>query len=246
VGAPIPYYAMSAQRYMHEYGVTAEAIAEVPVRLRVHAADHPLAQFRKPLTVEEVLSSPVLSPPIHLPEAASVSTGAAAAVVTRASRARETHRVRIAGWGEFHDPSHFISPSAPLTRFVSMERAAADAFAEAGMMPGDVDVAEIYGVFAATELVAYESLGFFEKGEAARAVAEGRTTWGGDVVMNPTGGRLSLGHPAGATPLYEVAEIVRQLRAKAWGRQVEGAGVGLAQAEHGMMNGAAVVILERS
>jgi acetyl-CoA acetyltransferase len=118
------------------------------------------------------------------------------------------------------------------------------AFAEAGRSPAEVDVAEVYGVFGATELILYEDLGFCEKGKASQFLADGRSTHGGDLVINPTGGRMSLGHPAGATPLYEVAEVVRQLRGDALGTQVQGARVGLVHAEHGMMNGSVVCIFE--
>lgn len=244
VGAPVPLYAMSAQRYMHEFGWAPEDVARVAVTLRGHAAGHPWAQFRTPLTVEDVLASPVISPPIHLQESSSVSSGACALVLARAEDARPGRRVRLKGWGEHHHPSHFLPVDAPLTRFEALEVAGRRAFEDAGVRPADIDVAEVYGVFAATELIAYEDLGFFPKGRAPAAVAEGRTTFGGDVVLNPSGGRLSLGHPAGATPLYEVAEIALQLRGEAKGRQAPNARLGLAQAEHGVLNGAAAVILE--
>jgi acetyl-CoA acetyltransferase len=107
-----------------------------------------------------------------------------------------------------------------------------------------VDVAEVYGVFAATELMLYEDLGFFDKGKAADAVRDGETRLDGKIPMNPSGGRLSLGHPPGATPMYEFVEIVRQLRGEAGERQVKSPGVGLIQAEHGMLNGAVVMLLE--
>ncbi len=248
LGTPIPVYAMSAQRYMHEHGVAEEAIALASVRLREHAADHPWAQFRDPLTVDDVLSSKTLSPPIRLMQAAGISTGACAVVVTREEVAREAGAwaVAVTGWGEHHDPAHFIPRRGSLTRFPSVEKAGAAAFAEAGRTVGDVDVAEVYGVFGATELMLYEGLGFCDHGTGAAFVADGRSTWGGDVVINPTGGRLSLGHPAGATPLYEVAEVVRQLRGDASGRQVDGASLGLVHAEHGMMNGSIVMLLERA
>ena len=238
LGTPIPIYAMSAQRYQHEYGATDEDLARVSVRLRGHASEHPLAQFRKPITVEEVLSSRLLSPPIRLLQAAGISSGACAVVVSRGQG------VPITGYGEYHDPSHFIPRDAPLTRFVSVVEAASEAFSQAGRRPEQVDVAEIYGVFAATELMLYEDLGFCEKGEGAAFANGGHTTWGGDLVVNPTGGRISFGHPAGATPIYELIEVVRQLRGDAPGRQVPGARVGLVHAEHGMMNGSVVMLLE--
>ena len=108
----------------------------------------------------------------------------------------------------------------------------------------DIDVAEIYGAFAASELMTYEAMGFFETGEAPAAVARGETALGGRIPINTSGGRLSLGHPPQATPLLEVQEICQQLTGGAGDRQVQGANVGLVQAEHGVMNGSAVAVLE--
>ncbi len=246
-GTPIPIYAMSHQRYAHRYGLSPAEIAQVSVVLRSHAADHPLAQFRDPITVDEVLNSKFLAPPIRLLQAAGISAGACAVVVTRGDLpATNSDRPAVAlnGYGEHHHPSHFVPRNGSLTTFESVVRAGQQALGEAGKTPADVDVAEVYGVFGATELILYEDLGFCPKGQAAAFVAEGQSTWGGKVVLNPSGGRLSFGHPAGATPLYQLVEVVRQLRGDAPGRQVEGARTGLVHAEHGMMNGSVVLALE--
>jgi len=246
-GAPVPIYAMSHQRYLHEHGLTEADVAEISVRLRAHASEHPLAQFRKPITVEDVLASPYVSPPIRLLQAAGISTGVAVAVITRADTARSTGRpvVVVKGYGEHHHPSHFAPRRGVLTSFPAVRAAAAQALDEAGVRASDIDVAEIYGVFGATECIVYEDVGFCEPGGAVPFVREGRSTVGGQVVINPTGGRISFGHPAGATPLYEVAEIVRQLRGEAPGIQVD-AQLGLVQAEHGMNNGVVVMVMERA
>lgn len=247
VGAPIPLYAMSTQRYMHEYKVSAEEVAEVPVVLRDNASKNPDALYRDPITRDEVLASPMLSPPIHLLECSPFCYGAVTAVLASPEAAGDagSDPIWITGMGEAHHPSHFIPQRASITTFESLVKAGKACFEDAGRSPADVDVAEVYGVFAATELMIYEDLGFFEKGKAARAVMDGKTRLDGEVAMNPTGGRLSLGHPAGATPLYELAEVVRQLRGQAGERQVKDASVGLVQSEHGMLNGAVVMLLER-
>jgi len=247
VGAPIPLYAMSTQRYMHEYGVSAEEIAKVAVVLRDNASKNPDALYRNPVTVEEVLASPELSPPIHLLECSPFCFGAAVAVVASEEVAKDAKKdpVWITGIGESHHPSHFIPQWGSITSFESATKASDACFADAGRTRADVDVAEVYGVFAATELMIYEDLGFFEKGKAAGAVADGKTALDGEVAMNPSGGRLSLGHPAGATPLYELVEVTRQLRGEAGDRQVKDAEVGLIQSEHGMLNGAVVMLLEK-
>jgi acetyl-CoA acetyltransferase len=247
LAAPIPLYAMSAQRYMHEYGVSAQEIAQVPVVLRENAMKNPDAMFREPITRDEVLASHMISPPIHLLECSAFCFGAAAIVLASPEAAGETGKtpVWITGIGEAHHPSHFIPQWASITTFESVVKAGKACFEDAGRSPSDVDVAEIYGVFAATELMLYEDLGFFEKGKAAHAVLDGKTSPGGEIPINPSGGRLSLGHPPGATPLYELVEVVRQLRGDASERQVSGPEVGLIQSEHGMLNGAMVMLLER-
>jgi acetyl-CoA acetyltransferase len=247
VGAPIPLYAMSTQRYMHEYGVDAETIANVPVVLRENASKNPDALYRKPTSVEEVLASPMPSPPIHLLECSPFCYGAVAAVLASPDAAKDAKKdpVWITGMGESHHPSHFIPQRGSITTFESAVKAGKACLDDAGRKIEDVDVAEVYGVFAATELMIYEDLGFFDKGKAGDAVKDGKTALDGEVAMNPSGGRLSLGHPAGATPLYELCEVVRQLRGEAGDRQVKDANVGLIQAEHGMLNGAVVMLLEQ-
>ena len=110
----------------------------------------------------------------------------------------------------------------------------------------DVDVAEVYGVFSGTELMILEDLGFFEKGRAARAFREGKTALDGEVAVDSSGGRLSLGHPPSATPMMELVEVVEQLRGEAGERQVKDARVGLVHADHGMLNGSIILILEKS
>ncbi len=241
--SPMPYYAMSIQRYMHEFDVAPVDIARLPVLLRENAAKNPKAQYKDPITVEDVLSSKMLCPPIHLLESCPVSHGAGAVVLARASDVKE-RGVLVIGYGEAHDDSHFIPATKDLSRFPAVELSSLEACRAAGISPDDVDVAEVYGAFAGVELMCYEELGFFERGQALAALAQGKTAIGGDVAINTSGGRLSLGHAPYATPLFEIYEITTQLRGEAGDRQVNGAKIGLVHAEHGMINGSAVMILE--
>jgi len=246
--SPLQYYAMCQQRYMFETGVTAEQVASLPVVLRDNASRNPRAVYREPITVEEVLASPMLSPPIHLLESCPMSAGGAAVVLAseeRAGQVRDEVTV-LTGYGEAHDDSHFMPALGDMSRFPSVERSASEAFESAGVKPADIDVAEVYGAFAGAELMCYEELGFFGRGEAPAAVESGRTRAGGDVAINTSGGRLSLGHPAFATALLEIFEVVTQLRGEAGERQVPDTGRGLVHAEHGMVNGSIVLIIERS
>jgi len=244
--SPMAHYAMCIQRYMLECGVEAEQIAALPVVLRENASKNPRAMFAEQISVEDVLSSKMLSPPVHLLESCPMSHGAAAVVLTSEENASETceRPVVLTGYGEAHDDSHFIPSSGDMSRFPSVQRSAREAYEAALIGSSDVDVAEVYGVFAGVELMCYEELGFFERGQAPAAVEKGRTRAGGDVAINTSGGRLSLGHAPYATPLFEVFEVVSQLRGEAGDRQVPGARVGLVQAEHGMINGSIVFVLE--
>ncbi len=245
IGTPVPFYALSSQRYMHEYGVTPEDAAELAVLLRENACKNPNAQFRKPITKEDVLTSRMISPPLRLLDCTTFSTGAAACVLAAENIRGKKPHVDIRGFGEFHHASNFIPPQASITTFESVRRASAEAYGAAGIKPGDIDVAEVYDVFTYTELMVYEDLGFFEKGTAARHVRDGETRIDGRLPINPSGGRLSMGHPAGATPMLEFAEVLWQLRGEAGDRQVKAPGLGLVHAEHGMLNGGIVIIMER-
>lgn len=246
LGGPLPYYAMSTQRYMYEYGVTAEQIAKLPVILRKNASKNQNAHFREEITVEDVLSSRIVSPPIHFLECCPWSEGAAAIVLASEERAKKLSKkpVYITGIGEYHDSSHFASYQKDLSSFISVEKAAQIAYHNAKRKAEEIDLAEVYGVFAGTSMMIYEGLGFFKKGEAAKAVGKGSTEINGEIPIDPSGGRLSFGHPAYATPLLEAIEIVFQLREDAGDRQVKGANIGLVHAEHGMLNGSVVIILE--
>ncbi|UCD84534.1 MAG: thiolase family protein [Deltaproteobacteria bacterium] len=247
IGAPIPYYAMSTQRYLYEQKLTEEDLAEVSVRLRENASRNPRALYQKPISVEEVMASPYLSPPIKLLDCSPFASGAAACVLVSPEVAKDLKEepIYITGIGEHHHPSHFIPLKDSLTESIAIREAGAEAFASAGIKPADVDVAEVYGVFSGTELMILEDLDFFKKGKAALAFKEGKTALDGEVAVDPSGGRLSLGHPPSATPMMELVEIVEQLRGEAGERQVKNARVGLVHAEHGMLNGSIVLILEK-
>ena len=249
LGAPIPYYAMAAQRYMHETGATPEDLAWAAVRLREHANKNPKAMFyEKKLTVEDVLGAKYLAPPLHLTDCSQFVSGAGAVVVTSVDTAKKRGKpfAKLRAWGQAHHPSAFSNSAASITKYPAVERAAGKAFELAGLKPQDIDVAEVYGVFSSTELLLCEGIGFCARGKAGKDFQSGRLTYGGDIVVDPSGGRLSLGHPACATPLLETFEIYKQLVGAADARQVKDAQLGLVHAEHGMLNGAAIAIWERS
>ncbi|HWH44457.1 MAG TPA: thiolase family protein [Thermoleophilaceae bacterium] len=247
VVAALPCYALAAQRYMYDHGLESEVIAELPVLLRANARANPRAELRDPISVADVLGSRVVSPPIHKLEAAPWSDGAAALVVCSAefARRRGLDGAALTGWGERHDDANFIPLGKDLTRYPWIGAATDEALSNAGRTRDNLDVLEVYGAFAHAELMTYEAMGLFEPGRAAASVIAGDTATDGALPINPSGGRLSLGHPPQATPLLMVGEILEQLRGECEERQVANAEIGLVQAEHGMMNGATVAILER-
>ncbi len=245
IGTPLPLYAMSSQRYMHEYGVSEEDAAHLAVLLRENASKNPLALFRDKITVDTVMKSRMISPPLKLFDCSTLATSAACCILGSEEIRAKKPPVFITGLGEFHHNSSFVPLSEGLTSFISVKKAGEEAFRTAGIKPEDVDVAEVYGVFSFTELIIYEDLGFFKRGESARAVKDRVTAIDGELPINPSGGRLSLGHPAGCTPMLELVEITRQLRGECGERQVKSPVTGLVHAEHGMLNGSTVLILQK-
>jgi benzoylsuccinyl-CoA thiolase BbsB subunit len=222
-------YALRAKRYMEEYGVTPEQLAKVVVKSRKHAALNPIAQFRKEVTIEEVLNSPMIADPLTRTQCCPIGDAAAAAVLCSedlVNKLATKKPVKVLGCvaqsGKYSDPQKLVcDPSENVTRTSKL------AYEMAGLGPEDIDVAEIHDAFSIAEMLVYEALGFCEKGAGVRLIEEERTSLGGDIVVNPSGGLLSRGHPVGATGLLQVAEIVWHLRGEAGARQVEGAKVGL-------------------
>lgn len=245
--SPLPMYGMVIQRYMQDCGVSEEEIANLCVVLRENALKNPHAMTygKGPLTVEKVMKSRYIAPPIKLLETAQMADACACLILCSEEKAKQFKKpIFITGYGEHHDSSHIVHRRGTLTEFPAIVNSCKKALKQAGRKLEDVDVAEIYGAFSGSELITYEDLGFFKKGEAGKAVWKGLTKIGGQIPINPSGGRLSLGHPPFVTPLLEIAEIVWQLRGEAGERQVKGAKIGLAQAEHGVLDGSAVAILE--
>jgi acetyl-CoA acetyltransferase len=222
-------YAMRAKRYMGEYGVTVEQLAKVVVKSRKHATLNPIAQYRKEMTIEEVLNSPMIADPLTRNQCCPVGDASAAAVLCSGELVNELATkkpIKVLGCaaqsGKYTSPEKLTcDPSEHIVRTSGM------AYEMAGLGPEDMDVAEIHDAFSIAEMIVYESLGFCEKGSGIRLIEEERTSLGGDIVVNPSGGLLSRGHPVGATGLLQTAEIVWQLRGEAEARQVQDAKVGI-------------------
>jgi acetyl-CoA acetyltransferase len=246
------YFALRAQRLMRESGVTKEQLAQVVVKNRAHGVENPNAMFRGEVTAEQVLGSRVVCEPLHLWMLCSPNEGAAAVVLGAAPSNGVGSRVTLeAAALRSHLSGSVLSEGTPLSGLSDDDNidppttlAARDAYEEAGLGPGDLDVVECQDTDAARELLSYEELGLCPKGDAGKWIAEGVTLIGGHLPVNPSGGLLSKGEPLGASALGQVVELVAQLSGAVGSRQVEGARVALGHTV-GRGANASVVILRR-
>ncbi len=231
-----PCFALAAQKHMARYGTTEEQLARVGVKNHTHAARNPTAHFQKGATLEQVLGSRMIAAPLRLFMCSPITDGAAAVILASEERARDltTKPVWIMGTGQALDGFTLSSLPEDYAHWPAMQRAAASAYGMAGIAPKDVDLAEVHDCFAIAEVIAYEELGFCEKGEGGRFVEKGRADYGGDVVVNPRGGLMGCGHPLGATGVAQAAEVFVQLRDEAGPRQVPAARIGLTHNNSGM------------
>ncbi len=232
---------------MERYGTPLSTFAKVRAKASRHAAHNPLALLRKVVDADEVLASPALWPGVMTRLMACPPTcGAAAAVVVSDAFARKhdlASNVRILAQAMATDrPDTFDTRSMIDLVGARMSRSAArQVYEAAGVGPDDVDVCELHDCFAQNEVVTYEALGFCPEGGAQKFVDDGDNTYGGKVVVNPSGGLLSKGHPLGATGLAQCYELTRQLRGDAGATQVPGARLAL---QHNIgLGGACVVTL---
>lgn len=236
----------AGREYRAKYGTRAETFAQISVKARRHAQNNPRALFRTPLTLDEVLQSPMVFDPLTRFQCCPPTCGAAAAVVASEAfvkRHGASRPIRIVAQALTTDPPTAFEPASMIHMVgYDMTRAAARRVYEAAAVaPEDIDVVELHDCFTSNELLSYEALGLCPEGEAERFIVDGQNTYGGQVVTNPSGGLLSKGHPLGATGLAQCTELVEQLRGVAGPRQVEGARLAL---QHNIgLGGACVVTL---
>ena len=244
---PISWYAMDAVRYMHEFGATRAELASVAVKDRRHASLNPIAQFKKPLTLEEVLAARPIVEPLGLYEVPPRSDGAVCLVVCAEDVAKAMGRsyALVRGRGFFHEGAHQIN-EAPndMTAFVAAQGAAAAAYRSAGITAADLDLAELYAPCTIVQVLAGEALGLTPRGKGAAQAAAGETSLGGRIPICTSGGCLSRGHPAYATGLLTIYELWEQLTNRAGERQARNARLGAGSCELGNYNAALVHVLE--
>jgi acetyl-CoA C-acetyltransferase len=242
-------YAMCAMRHMYQYGTTSEQLAWIKVAASHHAQHNPHAMLRNVVTVEDVVNSPMIADPLHRLDCCVISDGGGAIIVASPEVARSLKRpkVKIIGAGEA--PKHQMAGHVDLTYSGAVWSGPA-AFAEAGVKPADIKYASIYDSFTITVLMQIEDLGFCEKGQGGRFVADGNLISGtGKLPFNTDGGGLCNNHPANRGGLTKVVETVRQLRGEAHPAvQVKNCDLAIAHGTGGSLgtrHGAATVIMER-
>jgi acetyl-CoA acetyltransferase len=261
LGATNPtYFALYARRRMELFGATPQDFAAVKVKNARHGLSNPNARYRKEVTTEEVMASPVVADPLRLLDICATSDGGAALVLTSMDFARR-HRGRADGLVSVAavstvtprfpngviDMPDFATQSAAAVAHVGAtfrDSIAAAAYEEAGLGPEDLDLAEVYDLSTALELDWYENIGLCKEGEAERLIRDGDTAVGGRIPVNPSGGLASFGEAVPAQALAQVCELTWQLRGQATGRQVEGARVGLS-ANQGLFGHGSSVIVTR-
>ncbi|MFC9833732.1 lipid-transfer protein [Rhodococcus sp. NPDC127530] len=235
----------AGMEYLDRYSADPSVFAKVAVKSRTHAANNPYSVFRDPITEQQVLDSPHLFGPVTRLQACPPTCGAAAAVVCSEEFARK-HSLRadvvISAQAMVTDkPSSFEKSMIQAVGAGLTSTAAHQVYEAAGVDPRDIAVVELHDCFTVNEVLCYEALGLVGEGEAEKFVLAGDNTYGGRVVVNPSGGLMSKGHPLGATGLAQCAELVWQLRGEAAARQVEGATLAL---QHNLgLGGAGVVTL---
>jgi acetyl-CoA acetyltransferase len=242
---PLGAYALAATRHMAIYGTTAEQLAEIAVATRAWAALNPVAMMREPLTIADVLGSPVIASPLHRLDCCLVTDGGGALVITTRERARDLRRPPVSVLGVAETHTHQIISQMPDLTVTGAAHTGPRAFAMAGLTPSDIDVTEIYDSFTITVLLTLEDLGFCKKGEGGAFVSRQRTAPGGEFPLNTQGGGLSYCHP-GVFGIFTVIEGVRQLRGECGARQVADARTALCHGTGGVLSASGTVILGRA
>jgi acetyl-CoA C-acetyltransferase/acetyl-CoA acyltransferase len=241
-------YALIAQRHMHEFGTKREHLSMVAVKNHKNGAQNPKAQFQRETTLDKAMKAPMVAAPLNLFDCCSTTDGASAVLVTSAEKAKEftDTPIYIEGFGTASDYLA-IHDRASTTTLEGTRRAAEQAYRMAGVGPKDIQIAEVHDCFTIAELLAYEDLGFCEKGKAGPYIEEGHTEIAGDKPVNASGGLKAKGHPIGATGTGQAYEMFHQLRGTVQKptRQVKGVERGLLHNVGGSGGTVVVTVLAR-
>jgi len=236
---------MIARAYMHQYGLTREELAAVPIKNHKHSIGNEYAQYPFEISLRTVLTSAMVADPLRLMDCSPITDGAAALILVPLDQAKNftDKPVKIKGVGAATGPIA-LHDHKDLTRLDAVKLSADKAYKMARVSPADISFAEVHDCFSIAEIVVAEELGFFEYGTAGKAIAEGQATHGGKLVINSSGGLKAKGHPVGATGAAQLIEAFKQLRGEAGVRQVKNAKIGMTQNMGGSGGSSVVHILE--
>jgi len=243
-----PFFAMTAQRHMLEFGTTKEQMALVSVKNHHYSTMNPLAHFQKEVTVEAVFKSPMVSPPLNLFDCSSMTDGAAGIILVPAE---DTKRytdtpMYIIGTGQAN-VGNVINNLASLTEWVPLKMAVQETLRTAKITKDEIDIAELHDCFTISEIMEYEAFGWCEKGKGGKFIEEGGPYVGGKVTVNPRGGLLGCGHPLGATAILQALDILQQFRAEVPnGRYVKEAEIAVAHNLSGAANVHSIIAYSRN
>ena len=239
----------AGREYMERHGVKPESFARIGEKNHRHSVNNPYSQFQDEYSLDDILNAPMIYEPLTKLQCCPTSDGSAAAVLASEDFVREhgleARAVEIAGMAMTTDfKSSFEGSDMKLAGFDMSQVAARQVYEESGLGPEDVQVVELHDCFSANEMITYEALGLCKEGGAGDLIDSGAVTYGGQWVVNPSGGLISKGHPLGATGLAQCSELTWQLRGDADKRQVDGARAAL---QHNLgLGGAAVVSIYRA
>ncbi len=220
-------FALIANLYMNRYKLSREELALIPVKNHKNGVNNPYAQFNFEVTVDDVLKSPLIADPLRLLDCSPISDGSAAVVLASEAFARQCKDPVWVLASEQATDALALQNRKDLCTLGSVVQASKEAYARAGLAPKDIDLVEAHDCFSIAELLAYEDLGFSEKGWGKELLISGEVCIGGSIPFNPSGG-LKLGHPVGATGIKQINEVVKQLRGCA-ANQIRGARTGMTQ-----------------
>lgn len=240
----LKYFGGAGLAYMEEHDINWNIFAKVRAKASRHAEHNPMALFRKVVSEDEVMASPIIWPDVMTRLMACPPTCGAAAAILCSEDFRQKHHLQSKVWIAAQSmvtdtPKTFSGDMRDLVGYNISQQAAIDVYEASGVCPEDIDLVELHDCFAHNELISYESLGLCEIGHAEKFVTDKQNTYGGKVVVNPSGGLLSKGHPLGATGLAQCVEIFQQLSDNCGRRQVDNARIGL---QHNIGVGGACVV----
>lgn len=223
--------ALVMRRYMHEYGWKKDDFAGFSINAHANGAHNPFARFQEPISAQTYHKAALVADPINIMDAAPMGDGAAAAVVVPLSmlrRPKEAHVIRVAGSAAATDTISVAARRNPLW-LSAAESSSRQAYQQAGIGPGEIDFFELHDAFTIMATLSLESCGFAEPGQGVRLALDGQISPTGRVPIATRGGLKARGHPVGATGMYQLVEVVQQLRGQAVGSQVPDARIGMAQ-----------------